>query len=107
MSSYTYVADIAAQEIPAAGILSRTVHNDDHAKVVLFGFDAGQELSEHTASMPAILQILRGEAQLGLGDDSIEARAGAWVYMPAQLRHSVRAQTPVVMLLVLLKPQAA
>jgi quercetin dioxygenase-like cupin family protein len=57
--------------------------------------------------MPAILQIVRGEAQLGLGEDSVAAHAGAWVYMPAQLRHSVRAQTPVVMLLMLLKPQAA
>ena len=106
MSNYMYVADLTAQDIPADGILSRTIYNDDHVKVVLFGFGTGQELSEHTASMPAILQIVQGEAQLGLGDDSIEARAGAWVHMPAQLRHSVRAKTPVVMLLVLLKTAA-
>jgi len=103
MSNYTHIADLAAQEIPADGILSRTVYADDHVKVVLFGFGAGQELSEHTASMPAILEIVRGEADLGLGDDTVAAHAGAWVHMPAQLRHSVRAKTPVVMLLVLLK----
>jgi quercetin dioxygenase-like cupin family protein len=106
MSNYTHIADLTAQEIPADGILSRTVYADDHVKVVLFGFGAGQELSEHTASMPAILQIVRGEAELGLGDDTVAAHAGAWVHMPAQLRHSVRAKTPVVMLLVLLKTQA-
>ena len=107
MSNYTHIADLTAQEIPADGILSRTVYADDHVKVVLFGFGAGQELSEHTASMPAILQIVRGEAELGLGNDTVAAHAGAWVHMPAQLRHSVRAKTPVVMLLVLLKTQAA
>jgi quercetin dioxygenase-like cupin family protein len=103
MSHYTYVTNLTAQDIPADGILSRTIYNDDHVKVVLFGFGAGQELSEHTASMPAILQIVQGEAQLGLGDDTVEAGAGAWVHMPAQLRHSVRAKTPLVMLLLLLK----
>jgi len=107
MSNYTYVADLRAQDIPADGILSRTIYNDDHVKVVLFGFGAGQELSEHTASMPAIIQIVQGEAQLGLGDDTVEAHAGAWVHMPAQLRHSVRAKTPVVMLLLLLKQHPA
>jgi quercetin dioxygenase-like cupin family protein len=103
MSNYTYVADLTAQDIPADGILSRTIYDDDRVKVVLFGFGAGQELSEHTASMPAIIQIVQGDAQLGLGDDIVEAQAGAWVHMPAQLRHSVRAKTPLVLLLLLLK----
>ena len=102
-SSYTVCADIAALDIPADGILSRTLFNDDHLKVVLFAFATGQELSEHTASTPASIQILKGEARLKLGNDSVEAKAGTWVHMPAQLRHSVRATTPLVMLLHLLK----
>ncbi len=40
---------------------------------------------------------------LGLGDDVQEAQAGTWVHMPAGLKHSIKAKTPVVMLLVLLK----
>jgi quercetin dioxygenase-like cupin family protein len=104
--SYTHIPDLATQDIPANGILSRTLHQDEQIKVVLFGFDAGQELSEHTASTPAILQIVKGEARLRLGNDTVEAHAGFWVHMPAQLRHAVQAKTPVVMLLVLLKQQA-
>jgi quercetin dioxygenase-like cupin family protein len=49
------------------------------------------------------LQIIRGEATLTLGDDTIEAQAGAWIQMPAGLRHAVKARTTVVMLLLLLK----
>jgi quercetin dioxygenase-like cupin family protein len=102
-SDYTYIADLAKQvDIPTDGILSRTLYNDEHVKVVVFGFDAGQELSEHTVSTPAILHIIQGEADLTLGDDSVEARAGAWVSMPSELRHSVHAKTPVVMLLLMM-----
>ena len=71
--AYTHIANLAAQaEPPAQGILSRTIHNDEQLKAVVFGFDQGQELTEHTASKPAILQIIRGEATLTLGDDTVE-----------------------------------
>ncbi len=100
---YLLVPDVGAQEIPVDGILSRTLFSDDRVKIVVFAFSAGQELSEHTASMPAIIHILKGEARLTLGSDVIDARAGTWVHMPAQLAHSLQARTPVVMLLSLLK----
>ncbi len=102
-NAYTFIPNLSEQDIPADGILSRTLYNDDQLKAVVFAFSPGQELSEHTASMPAIIHIVKGEAQLTLGDDTIEARAGTWVHMPAQLRHSLRASTPMVMLLLLVK----
>lgn len=89
-------------EISPDTIISRTFYSDDQLKGVLFGFAEGQELSEHTAAKPAILHFLTGEAQLTLGEDVLEARPGTWVRMPAHLPHSVLAQTPVVMLLLLL-----
>jgi len=88
---------------PDKGILSRTLHNDDRLKAVLFGFAQGEELSEHTASMPAVLHFVRGEARLTLGDDVVEARPGTWAHMSAGMRHSIQARTPVVMLLLLMK----
>jgi quercetin dioxygenase-like cupin family protein len=83
--------------------LSRTIYQDDQVKAVLFGFAAGQELSEHTASRPAILWFVQGQATVGLGMDQREAVAGTWIHMQAGLTHSIAAKTPVVMLLVLLK----
>jgi quercetin dioxygenase-like cupin family protein len=101
---YTHFADLVRQvEPPADGTLSRTLHQDERLKAVLFGFAAGQELSEHTASMPAIMHFLKGEAAVTLGDDQTEVAAGAWIHMTAGLRHSIRTHTPVVMLLLLLK----
>lgn len=60
-------------------------------------------MSEHTASKPAMLYFVKGEATLGLGDELQAAQVGTWVHMPAGLKHSIKAKTPVVMLLVLLK----
>jgi quercetin dioxygenase-like cupin family protein len=101
---YTYFVDVAAEvEPPTDGTLSRTLYQDDRLKVVLFGFAAGQELSEHTASTPAIMHFLRGEADVTLGKNAVVAQAGSWMHMTAQLPHSISTRSPVVMLLLLLK----
>lgn len=104
MTTCTHILDLAREaEPPLDGILSKTIYQDDQIKAVVFGFGQGQELSEHTAAKPAMLYFVKGEASVDLGDDIQEAQAGTWVHMPANLRHSIRAKTPVAMLLVLLK----
>jgi quercetin dioxygenase-like cupin family protein len=101
---YTLISDLAKEvQPPDKGILSRTLHNDDRLKAVLFGFAQSEELSEHTASMSAVLHFFQGEATVTLGDDQHEAKPGTWVHMPTGLRHSIQAKTRVVMMLLLLK----
>lgn len=101
---YTYIPDLTARvNVPDEGILSVTVHDDPRVRAVLFGFAPGEELSEHTSSQPAILEFLRGEAELTLGRDSVDARPGTWVLMSPGLPHRLRARTHVVMLLTLIK----
>lgn len=104
MPPYTFIADLSRQlpDIPPESVISRTFFANSQIKVVLFGFAAGQELSEHTAARPALLQIIQGEATVKLGADTFEVSAGAWVHMPAHLPHSIFAQTPLLMLLTLL-----
>jgi quercetin dioxygenase-like cupin family protein len=103
--TYHFIDSLTDQiiEIQKESIVSRTLFREDHLKVVLFGFAAGQELSEHTASMPAAIQILSGRCRLTLGEDVKQAEPGTWVHMPANLPHSLLAETDVIMLLMLLK----
>lgn len=105
MTDYTFIAGLAAElpDIPPDSIVSRTIQADDAMKAVLFGFAAGQELSEHTASMPAILIFLRGEATVMVGTNVHQAASGTWIHMPPHMPHSITAQTQVIMLLVLLR----
>src|SRR6476469_8802379 len=101
---YTYIADLGGEiQIPRDGILSRILYKDAQVNVTLFGFDTGQELSEHTAASPAIIQILQGQAQLTLAGEARESGPGTWMHLPARMPHSLLARTPVVMLLLLLK----
>lgn len=104
--NYHYLADLAGQiaDIPSDSIVSRTFYSDAQTKAILFGFAAGQELSEHTSSQTAILHFIQGEADLTLGSEKMAASAGTWVHMPPQLPHSVRAKTPVLMVLLMIKP---
>ncbi|NWG21855.1 MAG: cupin domain-containing protein [Chloroflexi bacterium] len=100
-ANIVYLAQQA--DIPREGTLSRTIYADDQIKVVLFAMDAGQELSEHTAAVPAIIEMIAGTAQLTLGREVIEATPGIWVHMPARLPHAILARTPMLLLLTLLR----
>ena len=101
---YTLITDLAAaQEVIPESTVSRIIYQDKRMKGVLFAFAAGQELSEHTAAVPAILHFIRGEARVTLGHDTSEVSANAWVHMPANLPHSIYAHTDTIMLLLLLK----
>ncbi|MDJ0959194.1 MAG: cupin domain-containing protein [Acidimicrobiia bacterium] len=96
-------ANIAAEvEVPSDGTLSRVLYKDDSIRLVVFAFDTDQELTEHTASRPALIQVVSGSLSLSLGDEILTAVPGSWVRMPARLPHSVRAHEPSVMLLTLL-----
>ncbi len=94
---------LAEGQVPEKGILSHTLYNDEHTKIILFGFAAGQELTAHTAPMPATIQVLTGEARLTLGADTCDVSTGALVHMRPQLVHGVVARTPFQMLLTLHK----
>ncbi|HSR50285.1 MAG TPA: cupin domain-containing protein [Acidobacteriota bacterium] len=100
--SYLFEEDLAQRiEVPEDGTLSVTICDSESCKAVLFGFATGQELSEHTASVPATLQMISGNALWSLGSRQVEAKPGAWAYLQAGLPHAVAAQEPSVMLLIL------
>lgn len=101
---FAFIADLAQQasDAPSDSIISRTIFTGDQIKAILFSFAPGQELSEHTAARPAILHFVSGQARLTLGGEEMTAVPNTWVHMPAQLPHSVYADTEVKMLLILL-----
>jgi quercetin dioxygenase-like cupin family protein len=99
----TVSTDVAAMlEIPSDGTLSRVLYKDDSIRVVGFAFDRGQELTDHSAAVPAILQVIRGRLQVTLDDELVEATPGTWIQMPARLPHGLVALEPSVMLLTMI-----
>jgi quercetin dioxygenase-like cupin family protein len=88
------------------GIVSRTLLRTANSRVVLFGFSEGQELTEHTSTQNAVVQILSGECEFSLDGKPHTVKAGDFIYMPPNLPHAVRATTQFSMLLTLSKSEA-
>ena len=86
------------------GIVSRTLLRAPTARVVLFGFSEGQELTEHTSTQHALIQILSGECDFSLSGKSHALKAGDFLYMPPNAPHAVKATRQFSMLLTLFKP---
>lgn len=104
MDRATLIADLTAEvEIPVDGTLSRVVYTDDHLRLVAFAFDTGQELTDHTAGVPVIVEVISGRLEISLDGEVAEIDPTSWVHMQAGLTHAVRALEPTVMLLTLLK----
>jgi quercetin dioxygenase-like cupin family protein len=100
---YTLIEDLTSliDAIQPESIISRTFYKSDRLKAIVFGFDTGQELSEHTSNQTAIIQIVQGEATVALGEDQYELKAGSWLHMTPHLKHGVYAKTPLIMLLLM------
>lgn len=91
----------------ANGIVSRTLLSTANCRVLLFGFAEGQELTEHTSTQHALVQVLSGECEFSLGGKARVLKAGELVYMPPNEPHAVKATKQFSMLLTLSKPEAA
>jgi quercetin dioxygenase-like cupin family protein len=102
------VVALAALATPsAAGIASRTLLKAGGGKAVLFAFDAGQELTEHTNPNHALIHVLEGELKLTLAGQPVVLRAGELLHLSPQLPHAVYAERATTFLLTLLTPAAA
>lgn len=102
--SYKTIEDLRKQiQIPRDGTLSQTVHQDQHVKVVLLGLAGGQELSRHSTTSTAMVQVVQGQVRFTLDGEEKELSVGSWVYMEANVPHAVYARSDAILLLTLLQ----
>ncbi len=84
-------------------VVSRTLINQKTGTVTLFAFDAGQELSEHTAPYDALAQVLDGETEITIAGQAHQLKAGDAIIMPANDPHAVKALTRFKMMLTMIR----
>jgi quercetin dioxygenase-like cupin family protein len=87
----------------SGAVVSRQITKAEAGNVTLFAFDAGQELSEHTAPFDALVHILEGKAEVRIGGTPSILRAGDAIVMPAGIPHALRAVEPFKMLLTMIR----
>ena len=84
-------------------VVSKTLLKKDTGNITLFSFDAGQGLSEHTSPFDAVVYILEGEAEITIGGEPRNVKAGETIIMPANIPHALHAGVQFKMLLVLIR----
>jgi quercetin dioxygenase-like cupin family protein len=98
------LSDLASElAIPDGGTLSRVLYKDDQVRVVGFAFDADEELTEHTAAVPIVIQVVSGRFRLTTEAGAHEIGPTSWVHLEASVPHSVYALEPSRLLLTLLR----
>jgi quercetin dioxygenase-like cupin family protein len=100
-SEVSRVVDLVAYQDGA--IVSRIVLKREAGNVTLFAFDAGQELSEHTAPYDALVQAVEGEAAITIDGRPWRLHAGEMIVMPARQPHAVKAVSRFKMLLTMIR----
>ena len=84
-------------------IVSRVLLKRSGGTITFFAFDAGQELSEHTAPFDAVAHVLEGEADMTIAGKTLTVAAGELVLMPANQPHALSARTRFKMLLTMIR----
>jgi quercetin dioxygenase-like cupin family protein len=84
-------------------VVSRQITKAESGNVTLFAFDAGQELSEHTAPFDALVHVVDGEAEIIISGKSFQLKSGDAIVMPADEPHAVKASSKFKMLLTMIR----
>ena len=84
-------------------VVSRTLAQIPRANITLFALAAGEGISTHTTPGDAMVQVLDGEAEVTIGDETLTVKAGETVIMPQDVLHSLEARQNFKMLLTVIK----
>jgi quercetin dioxygenase-like cupin family protein len=97
------MAQSALVQYQPDAVVSRTVLKNGGGSVTAFAFDGGQELSEHTSPLEALVLIVEGEAEISLAGTLFRVSAGQLLRLPGGRPHAVRALTRLKMILVMIR----
>lgn len=104
----TDIPDAAALiDVAPDSTVSRTILKAEGVRQVLFSFDEGQELTEHTAAVPVLLQVLDGRLRVAAADREVELRPGGVVHLGTRLPHAILALEPSRLLLTMIDHRIA
>jgi quercetin dioxygenase-like cupin family protein len=91
--------------IPRQATTSRALLHNDVVRVVVFAFDTGEQLSEHTAAKPVVVQLLEGRMRFHLDGVDHQLAAGDVVYLAPGAPHALEALEPSRLSLVLINQE--
>lgn len=113
MNKKVYLKNIAqekvlplAQEVQVqpGQIVSKTLAQNEALSITLFAFAAGEEISTHSSTGDAMVQVLEGTGRFTVNQVEYLVHAGEFLVMPANKPHAVMAIENFKMLLTVVFP---
>ena len=81
-------------QVTPSSTTSRVVVNNPALRVVVFAFDEGELLTEHSSSRAVVVQLLDGAIRFSVGDDEHSMLPGDVIYLAPGERHALVADAP-------------
>lgn len=92
-------------EYPADGVLSKILLKDNNCQYTLFCLAKNTEISEHTSTRNAVINVIEGQGTLTLEGEDIQLEPGIFVFMKANAPHALKAEQNLAFLLTLSETQ--
>ena len=81
------------------GINKKFVFDNDQSSLTLLAFKSGSQRALHCDEKDEVAQIIEGEAEITIGDNTYHLKEGEMIVMPAKIPHGLRAIKNTKMLL--------
>jgi len=88
-------------EYPDAGVLNKVIWKNELCQYSLFCLAASTEISEHTSTRHATVQVMEGTGSLTLNGEKIALSPGVFIFMAANAPHALEAATNLAFVLTL------
>ena len=86
---------------PESGVLSKVIWKDEVCQYSLFCLAANTEISEHTSTRNATVQVVEGTGSLTLNGETIALAPGVFIFMAANAPHALTAAANLAFVLTL------
>jgi quercetin dioxygenase-like cupin family protein len=88
-------------EYPDSGVLSKVIWKNKLCQYSLFCLAAKTEISEHTSTRHATVQVIEGTGSLTLNGEKIALSPGVFIFMEANAPHALEADANLAFVLTL------
>lgn len=93
-SSLSFTHLLEGIPVTPSSTTSRVVVNNSALRVVVFAFDEGELLTEHSSPRAVVVQLLDGAIRFTVGDDEHAMVPGDVIYLAPGERHALVADAP-------------
>jgi quercetin dioxygenase-like cupin family protein len=88
-------------EYPQTGAKNKILLEDANCRYTLMSLAVGMHIGEHANPRNATVNVIEGQGELTLEEKELVLESGVFIFIPANVRHAVKAVTNLAFVLTL------